>query len=69
MWPRAANGGRDVAKLRALLTAADNLDLAAGDGPTGQRDLRFNAAVAGFYGRNDLRVDGLVKPDGPTIQR
>jgi hypothetical protein len=66
-WPKATNTARDVAKLETLFAAAGSLDLAASDGPTSTLDPRFGTAVHGFQNGNDLRVDGLINPDGSTL--
>jgi hypothetical protein len=63
------NTGVDVAKVQTLLAAGEGLDLAPDDGPSGRADARFGGALRGVQKTLGLAVDGLVNPDGPTIQK
>ncbi len=67
--PWAVEAGRDVAKVQTLLAAGGALDLAPDDGPTGRADARFGGALRETQEVFGLTVDGLVNPDGPTIQK
>lgn len=67
--PAAPNRRPDVAKVETFLDRTGQLDLITTDGPTGYYGSRVDQGIRRFQKDNALKVDGLVKPEGPTIQR
>lgn len=67
--PEATNRRPDVAKVETFLGRTGDLDLGRTEGPTGYYGSRVEAGIRGFQKDNALRVDGLINPNGPTLQR
>ncbi len=63
------NQRRDVAKVEKLLGSAGTLDLKKTDGPTGYWGMRTDDATRRFQEKEGLKVDGEIKPNGPTIRK
>ena len=61
------NHPEDVAELSDGLLSLGGLGLSGWLPRTHVPNSKLNAAIAGFQRLNDLKPDGLVKPDGPTI--
>ena len=57
----------DAIRLEAILANSGDLDLAATDGPTGYWGTGLDTALRGYQKRNGLKVDGWLRPGGPTI--
>ena len=58
----------DVAKVQTLLGRAGYLDLGQ-DGPSGYPNPNTDKATRDFQKDNGLQVDGVLKPNGPTIAK
>lgn len=67
--PKAPNRRPDVAKVETYLDRTGQYDLIRTDGPTGSYGSRLDQGIRLFQTANALKVDGTVKPEGPTIQR
>ena len=67
--PDAPNRRPDVAKVDTFLDRTGHLDLARTEGPTGYFGSRVDQGIRGFQKDNALKVDGLINPDGETLQR
>lgn len=67
--PDAANRRADVAKVETFLGRTGHLDLAKTDGPTGYYGTRLDQSIRRFQKDSALKVDGLINPGGPTLQR
>lgn len=68
--PVGREGGNerfDVAKIETLLAKAGFLDLRPTEGPTGYYGLILEDAIRKFQAAEDLKVDGLINPGGPTL--
>lgn len=63
----APNRRPDVAGVETILGRTGHLDLTRTEGPTGRFDARIDRAIRGFQKDQDLKVDGLINPGGPTI--
>jgi hypothetical protein len=59
----------DNIKVQTILGNAGDLDLAKTDGPTGWGLYTLDDAIRGYQKRNDLKVDGWLRPGGPTISK
>jgi hypothetical protein len=57
----------DVYKTAKLLHNAGGFEFAPGDELVGEATPRFQQALAEFQIDNDLKIDGLVHPGGPTL--
>lgn len=57
----------DVARIETLLAKAGFLDLKPTEGPTGYYGLALEDAIRKFQAAEDLKVDGLINPGGPTL--
>ena len=66
--PEAPNRRPDVAKVETFLDRTGYLDLAKAEGPTGYYGSRVDQGIRGFQKENALKVDGLINPDGETLQ-
>lgn len=62
------NRRTDVAKLEGLLGVVGDLDVARTDGPTGYFGERLDSGIRRFQRKSGLKVDGSVRPGGPTIR-
>lgn len=62
------NTRADVAKVQTLLGKAGYLDLGQ-DGPGGYANPNTDKAIRDFQKDNGLQVDGVLKPNGPTIAK
>ena len=62
------NGQIDVAKSETLLEQAGVRDLKGYKGPTGLFSYDKQDAIKQFQTLNDLRVDGVIKPNGETMR-
>lgn len=67
--PDAPNRRPDVAKVETFLDRAGHLDLAKTEGPTGYYGSGVAQGIRGFQKDNALAIDGLINPDGETLQR
>ena len=63
------NNRRDVFKVESILADAGGLDVAATNGPTGFGYYTLDDGVRKYQKRNGLKVDGWLRPGGPTIDR
>ncbi len=63
------NNRRDVFKVESILADAGGLDVAATNGPTGFGYYTLDDGVRKYQKRNGLKVDGWLRPGGPTIAR
>lgn len=61
------NRREDLIKVETILGNTGDYDLRQTDGPTGFWSPLKDQAIKGFQQRNGLKVDGLLKPGGPTI--
>lgn len=61
------NRREDVIKVETILGNTGHHDLSRTDGPLGWWGERQEKAVKAWQGDNGLKVDGLLKPNGPTI--
>jgi len=59
----------DNIKIQTILGNAGDLDLAKTDGPTGWGLYTLDDAIRSYQKRNDLKVDGWLRPGGPTISK
>jgi len=59
----------DNIKVQTILGNAGDLDLAKTDGPTGWGLYTLDDAIRSDQKRNDLKVDGWLRPGGPTISK
>lgn len=59
----------DNIKVQTILGNAGDLDLAKTDGPTGWGLYTLDDAIRSYQKRNDLKVDGWLRPGGPTITK
>ncbi len=59
----------DNIKVQTILGNAGDLDLAKTDGPTGWGLYTLDDAIRSYQKRNDLKVDGSLRPGGPTITK
>jgi peptidoglycan hydrolase-like protein with peptidoglycan-binding domain len=62
------NTRADVAKVQTLLGKTGHLDLGS-DGPSGYANPNTDRAIRDFQKDNGLQVDGVLKPNGPTISK
>jgi len=62
-----ANRRHDMLKVETLLANAGDLDLSKVGGAMGYGLYTVDEAVRKYQGRNGLKVDGWLRPDGPTI--
>ncbi|HSV28791.1 MAG TPA: peptidoglycan-binding domain-containing protein, partial [Candidatus Omnitrophota bacterium] len=65
--PDQPNRREDVIKVETILGNTGHHDLAATAGPLGWWGERQEKAVKAWQGENGLKVDGVLKPGGPTI--
>jgi hypothetical protein len=63
------NNRRDVFKIESILADAGGLDVAATNGPTGFGYHTLDEGVRKYQKRNGLKVDGWLRPGGPTIAK
>lgn len=66
--PNHPSGRRDVAKLEAILANSGDYSLDRTQGPTGYWGLALDKGIRAYQKRNGLDVDGILRPDGPTIR-
>jgi hypothetical protein len=59
----------DNIKVQTILGNAGDLDLAKTDGPTGWGLYTLDDAIRSYQKRNDLKIDGWLRPGGPTITK
>ena len=59
----------DNIKVQTILGNAGDLDLAKTDGPTGWGLYTLDDAIRSYQERNDLKIDGWLRPGGPTIAK
>jgi len=64
----ARNLKPDVTRVESLLGSVGYLDLDKTDGPTGYFGHYTDQAIKRFQKDHNLKVDGLIKPGGPTYQ-
>lgn len=65
--PDQPNRREDVIKVETILGNTGHHDLAKTDGPLGFWGEDHDKAVKSWQGENGLKMDGLLKPGGPTI--
>lgn len=65
--PDQPNRPEDVIKVETILGNTGDHDLVRTDGPTGFWSPDKENAVRSWQAKNGLKVDGLLKPNGPTI--
>jgi hypothetical protein len=58
----------DLIKVESLLANDGDPDLRGRDGPSGRWNTDIDAAIRRFQKRNRLKVDGWLRPGGPTIE-
>jgi hypothetical protein len=63
------NGRRDVFKVESILADAGDLDFAGTNGPSGYGQYTLDDGVRKYQKRNGLKVDGWLRPDGPTVTK
>jgi len=63
------NGRRDVFKVESILADAGDLDFAGTNGPAGYGLYTLDDGVRKYQKRNGLKVDGWLRPDGPTVTK
>lgn len=61
------NHRSDVAKVETFLHRTGHYNPMTEDGPNGWHNPNLDRAIRGFQKENDLKVDGVLKPGGPTI--
>lgn len=64
-----SNSRQDVFKVESLLANAGDLDTSHTEGPTGFGLYTVDQAVRKYQVRNGLKVDGWLRPEGPTITK
>ena len=64
-----ANKRADLVKVESLLANSGDLDLSEIGGPTGYGLYTVEDGVKKYQSRNGLKVDGWMKPGGPTISK
>ena len=67
--PNGTNGRLDVAKVETLTGTLGDFDLDRTEGPTGYYGERLKQGVEKYQKTNDLKVDGVLKPDGETLRK
>lgn len=65
--PDQPNRREDVIRVETILGNTGHHDLSRTDGPVGYWGQRQEQAVKDWQSQNGLKVDGLLKPGGPTI--
>ncbi|MBI2240140.1 MAG: hypothetical protein HYU59_04965 [Magnetospirillum gryphiswaldense] len=65
--PDQPNRREDVIRVETILGNTGHHDLSRTDGPVGYWGQRQEQAVRDWQSQNGLKVDGLLKPGGPTI--
>ncbi|MCA1910226.1 MAG: peptidoglycan-binding protein [Magnetospirillum sp.] len=65
--PDQPNRREDVIRVETILGNTGHHDLSRTDGPVGYWGQRQEKAVKDWQSQNGLKVDGLLKPGGPTI--
>ncbi|MGE4281379.1 MAG: peptidoglycan-binding protein [Magnetospirillum sp.] len=65
--PDQSNRREDVIRVETILGNTGHHDLSRTDGPVGYWGQRQEQAVKDWQSQNGLKVDGLLKPGGPTI--
>lgn len=65
--PDQPNRREDIIKVETILGNTGHHDLTATAGPLGYWGERQEKAVKTWQGESGLKVDGLLKPNGPTI--
>jgi hypothetical protein len=63
------NGRRDVFKVESILADAGDLDFAGTNGPSGYGHYTLDDGVRRYQKRTGLKVDGWLRPDGPTVTK
>jgi len=63
------NGRRDVFKIESILADSGDLDFAGTNGPAGYGQYTLDDGLRKFQKRNGLKVDGWLRPDGPTVTK
>ena len=63
------NGRRDVFKVESILADAGDLDFAGTNGPSGYGHYTLDDGVRRYQKRTGLKVDGWLRPGGPTIAK
>ena len=63
------NGRRDVFKVESILADAGDLDFAGTNGPSGYGHYTLDDGVRRYQKRTGLKVDGWLRPGGPTVTK
>ena len=63
----ADNIRREVFAVKKVMSKAGAFDFDPGNEPTTVANVRFKTAIRNFQAANDLKVDGLIRPGGPTV--
>ena len=58
----------DIAKIEGILANSGDYSLDRTQGPTGYWGLSLDDGIRKYQKRNGLKVDGALRPDGPTIE-
>ena len=58
----------DTFRVESLLANDGDAELRGGDGPAGRWNFGLDGAIRRFQKRNALKVDGWLRPGGPTIE-
>ncbi len=66
--PQHPSGRADVAKIEGILANSGDYSLERMQGPTGYWGLALDDGIRKYQKRNGLKVDGALRPGGPTIR-
>ena len=66
--PQHPSGRGDVAKIEGILANSGDYSLERTQGPTGYWGLALDDGIRKYQKRNGLKVDGALRPGGPTIR-
>ena len=66
--PQHPSGRGDVAKIEGILANSGDYSLTRTQGPTGYWGLALDEGIRKYQKRNGLKVDGALRPGGPTIR-
>ena len=66
--PQHPSGRSDVAKIEGILANSGDYSLERTQGPTGYWGLALDDGIRKYQKRNGLKIDGTLRPGGPTIE-
>ncbi len=66
--PRHPSKRPDIAKLEGILANSGDYSLERTQGPTGYWGLALDDGIRKYQKRNGLKIDGTLRPGGPTIE-